>query len=191
MMKLTDSAGSDRARAARTPPLRGRRWSCGTELGRAVVATVPAIMCIVALAQAQVSPGLAGNWTLAQNDAGGRGGRGGGIPGVPLATEMRIKTSPTEVTIDTNTGSAQAIQTAVYRLDGSETNVPGPLGWTNVAKASTKNSTLVVSTVRSLEGPNGPVGAEIVDVYSVAGDVLTLERTQGRNKQKLVYNRQP
>jgi hypothetical protein len=47
----------------------------------------------------------------------------------------------------------------------------------------------VVNTVRSLEGPNGPIGAEIVDVFSVSGDVLTLERTQGRNKQKLVYNR--
>jgi hypothetical protein len=141
---------------------------------------------------AQVSPALAGSWALAK-DGGGRGGRaggrGGGIPGVPLATEVVIKVSPTEVTVDTNTGSAQTVQTAVYRLDGSETTVPGPLGWTVKAKAAWKDSTLVVNTVRSLEGPNGPIGAEIVDVYSVAGDVLTLERTQGRNKQKLVYNR--
>ena len=140
---------------------------------------------------AQVNPAMAGNWTLAQNDAAGRGGRGGGIPGVPLATEISIKMSPTEVTVNTNTGSAQSIQTAIYKLDGSETSVPGPLGWTNKAKASSKESTLVVSTIRSLEGPNGPLGAEIVDVYSVTGDVLTLERTQGRNKQKLVYNRKP
>jgi hypothetical protein len=140
---------------------------------------------------AQVNPALAGNWTLTQNDAAGRGGRGGGIPGVPLATEISIKVSPTEVTVNTNTGSAQTIQTAIYKLDGGETSVPGPLGWTNKAKASTKDSTLVVSTIRSLEGPNGPLGAEIVDVYSVSGDMLTLERTQGRNKQKLVYNRKP
>ena len=133
---------------------------------------------------------LAGSWALVQDTAaGGRGGRGGGIPGVPLATQVNIKVSPTEVTVETNTGSAQTIQTAVYRLDGTETTVPGPLGWTVKAKAAWKDSTLVVSTVRSLEGPNGPIGAEIVDVYSVAGDVLTLERTQGRNKQKLVYNR--
>jgi hypothetical protein len=142
-------------------------------------------------ASGQVIAAFAGNWTLAENDAAGRGGRGGGIPGVPLATEMTIKVSPTEVTVDTNTGSAQSIQTAVYKLDGSETSVPGPLGWTNKAKASTKDATLVVSTVRSLEGPNGPIGAEVVDVYSVSGNVLTLERTQGRNKQKLVYKRKP
>ncbi|MNC89289.1 hypothetical protein D3C83_51990 [compost metagenome] len=110
---------------------------------------------------------------------------------MPLATDMRITVTPAEVTIDTNTGSAQSIQTAVYKLDGAETSVPGPLGWTNKARASTKDSALVVSTIRSLEGPNGPVGAEIVDVYSVSGDVLTLERTQGRTKQKLMYNRKP
>ena len=139
---------------------------------------------------AQVDAAFAGNWALAQEGpAGGRGGRGGGIPGVPLATQMTIKVSPSEVTVETNTGSAQSMQTAVYKLDGSETTVPGPLGWTVKAKAAWKDSTLVVNTVRSLEGPNGPIGAEIVDVYSVSGDVLTLERTQGRNKQKLVYNR--
>jgi hypothetical protein len=150
------------------------------------------VLCATAMpARAQIDAGLAGNWTLAENDAAGRGGRGGGIPGVPLATEMSIKVSPTEVTVVTNTGSAQSLQTAVYKLDGSETSVPGPLGWTNKAKASTKDSTLVISTIRSLEGPNGPIGAEVVDVYSVSGNLLTLERMQGRNRQKLVYKRKP
>lgn len=155
------------------------------------VASVFAAVVIAAGAtSAQVSPELAGRWTLSQ-DGGGRGGRGGGIPGVPLATELAIKVAPGEVTVETNTGSAQSIQTAVYRLDGSETNAPGPLGWTVKAKAAWKDSTLIVNTIRSLEGPNGPIGAEVVDVYSVSGNVLTLERTQGRNKQKLVYNRKP
>jgi hypothetical protein len=138
-------------------------------------------------ALAQVSPALAGTWTLNQ-EGGGRGGRGG-IPGVPLATVVTIRVTPTDVAVDTNTGSAQTVQTAVYKLDGSETTAPGPLGWTVKARAAWKDSTLVINTTRSLEGPNGPIGAEIVDVYSVSGNVLTIERTQGRNKQKLVYNR--
>jgi len=137
---------------------------------------------------AQVAPALAGTWALNQ-EGGGRGGRGGGIPGVPLATQVTVKLSPTEVTVDTNTGSAQSLQTAVYKLDGTQTTVPGPLGWTVTAKAAWKDSTLVVNTMRSLEGPNGPIGAEIVDVYQVSGDVLTITRTQGRNKQVLVYNK--
>ena len=138
-------------------------------------------------AAAQVAPALAGTWTL-NHDGGGRGGRGG-IPGVPIATEVTIRLTAADVTVDTNTGSAQTVQTAVYKLDGSETTVPGPLGWTVKARAAWKDSTLVVNTTRSLEGPNGPIGAEIMDVYSVSGNVLTIERTQGRNKQKLVYNR--
>src|SRR5688572_27137965 len=150
-----------------------------------------AVIALSPLSHAQVDKSLAGSWALSQDGGGGagRGGRGGGIPGVPLATQLIVKVSPAEVTVDTNTGSAQTMQTAVYRVDGTETTVPGPLGWTVKAKAAWKDSTLVVNTVRSLEGPNGPIGAEIVDVYSVSGDVLTLERTQGRNKQKLVYNR--
>ena len=139
-------------------------------------------------ARAQADPALAGTWTLATET--GRGGRGN-IPGVPVATRLVIALAPGQVTVDSNTGSAESNQTAVYKLDGSETTVPGPLGWTVKAKAAWKNSALTVNTIRSLEGPNGPIGAEIVDVYTVSGDALTIERTQGRNKQKLAYKRQP
>ena len=142
---------------------------------------------ISAAVRAQVDPALAGTGMLGAE--AGRGGRGG-VPGVPVATRLVIKVAPGQVTVDSNTGSAESIQTAVYKLDGSETTVPGPLGWTVKAKAAWKDSALVVSTVRSLEGPNGPIGAEIIDVYTVSGDALTIERTQGRNKQKLTYKRQ-
>ena len=136
--------------------------------------------------RAQVDPALVGTWTL--GGEAGRGGRGA-VPGVPVATRLVITVAPGQVRVDSNTGSAESIQTAVYKLDGSETTVPGPLGWTVKAKAAWKDSALVVSTVRSLEGPNGPIGAEIVDVYTVSGATLTIERTQGRNKQKLTYKR--
>jgi hypothetical protein len=139
---------------------------------------------------AQGNQALAGAWTLQQEPgARGGGGRGGGIPGVPVATELMIKVSPSEITVDTNTGSAQSMQTAVYKVDGTETSVPGPLGWTVTARAAWKDSTLVVNTVRSLEGPNGPIGAEVVDVYTATADALTIQRTQGRNKQTLVYKK--
>jgi hypothetical protein len=69
--------------------------------------------------------------------------------------------------------------------------VPGPLGWTVKAKAAWKDSALVVNTVRSIEGPNGPIGAEFVDVYTVTGNELAVLRTQGRNKQTLLYRRKP
>jgi len=153
-----------------------------------VVATLVVLLFVAPSTYAQ-APSLAGAWTL-QQDAGGRGGRGG-IPGVPIATEMLIRVSPSEVTIDTNTGSGQTMQSSLYKLDGTETAIPGPLGWIVKARAAWKDSALVVNTVRSIEGPNGPVGAEFVDVYTVAGDELTILRTQGRNKQTLVYRRKP
>ena len=128
---------------------------------RHTFAIVLFVVAFPALAGAQADPALAGTWTLATET--GRGG-GGNIPGVPIATRLAIKVAPGQVVVDSNTGSAESNQTAVYRLDGSETTVPGPLGWTVKAKAAWKNSALTVNTIRSLEGPNGPIGAEIVDV---------------------------
>ena len=153
-------------------------------------ALVLALLIMGAASQlfAQANASLAGAWTLTQEPPGG-GGRGGGIPGVPIATELVIKVSPSDVSVESNTGSARAMQTAVYKLDGSQTTVPGPLGWDVKAKAAIDNGKLVVTTRRSLEGPNGPLGVDIVDTYDTSGDALTIERTQGRNKQTLVYAR--
>ena len=155
---------------------------------KVLIATAVLLFATV-FASAQSNAALAGAWTLQQEPGARGGGRGGGIPGVPIATELVITVSPADVIVDANRGAAQSTQTAVYKLDGSETNVPGPLGWTITAKAAWKDSTLVVHTIRSLEGPNGPIGAEIVDLYTVAGDTLTILRTQGRNKQTLVYKK--
>jgi hypothetical protein len=137
---------------------------------------------------AQAPATLDGTWKLATpSEARGRGD--GGVPGFPLATTLVIKVSATEVTVDSDTGSARTIQTSVYKLDGSATNVPGPLGWETTAKAAVDGSRLVVTVRRSIVGPNGPIGVNVTDAYSVDGNVLTIERTQGRTSQKLVYNK--
>jgi hypothetical protein len=131
---------------------------------------------------------LAGTWTLDQ-PAGRGGGRGGGVPGFPLATTLVITVSPADVSVDSNTGSAQSIQTSVYRLDGTTTSVPGPLGWETTAKAAMDGDALRVTVRRSIDGPNGPVGATVTDVYRVDGSTLTIERTLGNTTQKLVYRK--
>lgn len=135
---------------------------------------------------AQGNAGLAGTWTL--DPASKPGGRGG-VPGFPLATVLVIKVSLTDVTVDSDTGSAQSIQTSVYKTDGSVTNVPGPLGWETTAKAAWQGDSLAVTIRRSITGPNGPIGANVTDVYRVAGDQLTIERSLGQTTQKLVYTR--
>ena len=128
---------------------------------------------------------LAGTWTV--DRGAGSGGRG--IAGIPLPTTLVIKVSPTDVTMEADTGSGQTLQTFVYKLDGSSNPVPGALGWDTNAKASWDGSNLVVMTKRSMTGPTGPMGVEVKDIYSVAGDVLTIDRSMGRVTQKLVYKK--
>lgn len=139
--------------------------------------------------EAQGPASLAGTWKLDESAAGRGGGRGGGVPGFPLATQLIVKVSPTQVTIDSDTGSARALQTFVYKLDGSVTSVPGPLGWDTTAKAGVTGDALTVTVRRSIAGPNGPIGANVTEVYRVEGQSLTIERTLGQTTQKLVYRR--
>jgi hypothetical protein len=154
----------------------------------------PVARCVVlACALALVTPhllaqaNLAGTWML--DEPAARGGGRGGVPGFPLATTLVVKVSPSEVVVDSNTGSAQSVQTFVYKLDGSETDVPGPLGWKTTAKATMDGDALKVAVRRSIEGPNGPVGATVTEIYRVNGSVLTIERTLGNTTQKLVYRK--
>lgn len=141
---------------------------------------------LLALA-AQTTTGLGGTWTL---DPAGRGGRGN-FAGYSTATRLVISESASEVTIQSNTGIENQMVTATYTLDGSERPVPGPLGWDTRASATRQNGALVVTIKRSIDGPDGKLNFEIRDTYSVAGDALTLERSQGSRTQKMVYRRTP
>ena len=156
---------------------------------RPVIAVTGLLLAALAATTAVVAQGnaaLAGSWSL---DESARGGRGG-IRGIPIATELVVTLSPAQVVVESNTGSARAFQTFLFKLDGTETEVPGPLGWANTATARWDGDRLVVTSRRTLEGgPNGPMSVEVTDVYVVAGDVLTIERTQGRRTDELVYRR--
>jgi hypothetical protein len=130
------------------------------------------------------SPGsLAGDWRIA-----GTGGRGN-FAGYSTPTRLTIQESAAEVTIGTDTGTENQMQSATYRLDGAETAVPGPLGWDTTAKAARRDDALVVTITRTIDGPDSKLRFEIRDTYRVSGDVLTLERTQGNQSRKMTYNR--
>jgi hypothetical protein len=135
---------------------------------------------------AQAPLGLTGTWTL-DTTAGGRGR--GNFAGYATATRLVIKESATEVTVQTNTGTESHMVTAVYKLDGSESPVPGPIGWDTKASAARKDGKLVVAIKRSIQGPDGQLNFEITDVYSQIGNVLTLERSQGNKTIRMVYHR--
>jgi hypothetical protein len=134
---------------------------------------------------AQSNPQIAGNWEIdTAKSVTGRGRAGG-----PGPDRMIIKVSPAEVAVTSDTGVNRARETAVYKLDAPEHEVPGPLSWNSRAKSTWDSGRLVVTIARIIEGPTEPVRIEMKDVYSVSGDVLTLERTQGVQSWKSVFNR--
>jgi hypothetical protein len=148
----------------------GADAAAGRTAGRTVAGAIP-------------SP-LSGSWTIDR----ARSGRGN-FAGLAPPGRLEIARTATEMSVGTDTGTENQITTAVYKLDGSEAEVPGPIGWDTRARASLQDDRLVVALVRSIDGPDGTVTFEIKDVYSAAGDTLTLERTQGSRTQTLVYTR--
>ena len=141
------------------------------------------------IARAQ-EPKMEGAWKIdrARNEATARAA-GPGRAGGPPANTLGVKLSAAEVTIDSDTGSNRTVETFKYVLDGKEHLQPGPLSWTTMAKSVWEGSRLVVNIKRTIEGPSGPITIEMKDVFSVEGDALVIERTQGRDLWKTYYNR--
>jgi hypothetical protein len=157
-----------------------------------------ALVAVPALSLAQAKPDLSGSWTLnneksdpAPARGGGGGGRGGGRGG-GVAAQMTIKQTPAQLSVDRTMG--QGTQTAVYKLDGTEsTNTVG--AGEAKSKAVWQGATLVITTSQMMQGRGGgdPIAVEIKEVYGLNGGVLTVERTQttpmGTNTRKLVYDK--
>jgi hypothetical protein len=127
---------------------------------------------------------LSGRWQLS-----GQSGRGN-FAGYSTPTRLTIAETANGVTIETNTGTEGQMASATYRLDGSETVVPGPLGWDTRAKASRRDGALVIAVTRTIDGPDGKIRFDISDVYRLENGVLTLERSQGSRTRKMTYARQ-
>jgi hypothetical protein len=152
------------------------RWSIGV---LALVLVWPALV------SAQENAALSGNWVLDEAKSQVGRGRAGG----PGPTQMIVKLAPTEVSVISDTGVNRARETATYKINAPEHEVPGPMSWNSLATSKWEKGTFVVTIARVIEGPNGPVRIMMKDVYSVQDNVLTLERTQGPSTWKSVFNR--
>jgi hypothetical protein len=165
---------------------------------RLVVATaLAAFIALPAAGLAQAKADFSGTWTLdeAKSDpaparAGG-GGRGGGRMGGGPATAMTIKQTASELSIDRTT--AMGAQTAVYKLDGSESTNTMGMGSAS-SKASWDGARLVIASTQTMQGRGGgAMTIESKEIYSREGDTLTIEVTRttpmGSLTRKLVYRR--
>jgi hypothetical protein len=168
---------------------------------KALISALIVFFALPAPGGAQGKTDFSGSWTFDQaksdpaparggGGGGGGGGRGGGRMGGVPATAMTIKQSAAELTIDRTT--AQGNQTAVYKLDGSDsanTIGPGPA----TSQASWDGSRLVIATKQTVQGRGGEVTIESKDVYSRDGDTLIIETTRttpfGTQNRKLIYTK--
>lgn len=139
-----------------------------------IIAT--AVLAVATMAFAQAKPDFSGSWAPdvdpAAAAAGGGGGRGmGGGP-------MTVKQTATELSVERQ-GRGGPV-TTVYKLDGSESKITmGQMEGTATAKWD--GSKLVITTKA---GEN-----ENVQSWSLAGGVLTIERTGGRGPSKTTYKK--
>ena len=127
--------------------------------------------------------GFSGSWAAASSNSRAN------FAGLAPPTRLVIRESKTEVAVETNTGTEGQLLTTVYKLDGTEHPIPGPLGWDTRAIASMRDGALTVVLKRSIDGPTGLIRFEIKDVYTLTDNTLTLERSQGTGTQRLTYSR--
>jgi hypothetical protein len=132
-------------------------------------------------------PDLSGTWILQADASTARTRRA--INGISIATRLVIRQSSSAVTAETNTGTASAVVLTTFPLDGAAHPIPGPLGWDTRAKSAWAAGRLSIEITRTVQGPEGELRFDIKEVYAVAGDTLTLERSLGKTVQTLTYTR--
>jgi hypothetical protein len=142
------------------------------------------------LARAQAKVDFSGKWTYNQALSGPQSS--GNSPMVAFPTDLVIKQTPTELDLESSTGRQDVIA-LVYKLDGAEITVPGPSGITTKAKAKWDGPKLIIDTKRSYSSPMGDVTAEFMETWTIADNVLTIEKTQVNggitNTRKAVYTK--
>ncbi|HEU4927940.1 MAG TPA: hypothetical protein VFT24_12850 [Vicinamibacterales bacterium] len=152
-----------------------------------------AVLAVTTLAWAQ-KPDFSGTWTLdpaageggAAPGGGGGGGRGGGRGG-GLGQGGTVKQTADTLTVERTIGENKI--TSTYKLDGSESkNTMMGRGGQSVESVSTAKfdgQTLVITT--KMDMGNGP--QESTQKWAVSGSTLTIETTNARGTQKMVYKK--
>ena len=156
-----------------------------------VVALTAAVALAVSVpARTQGKPNFSGRWTYNQALSGQR--TSGNNPLVSFPSELLIKQTPAELHWQASTVRQDAI-TAIFKLDGSDVTMAGSPEMTITGKAMLEGDTLVITSRRSYSSPAGDISTDFKEVYSVAGDVLTVEKTQTTggisSTLKAVYNK--
>jgi hypothetical protein len=148
-----------------------------------------AVLAVATLAWAQKAD-FSGTWTLDTEASGmaaggGGGGRGGGRGG--LGQGGSVKQTADSITVERTMGDNKV--TSTYKLDGTESKNTmmgrGGAAFESVSTAKWDGPALVITT--KMDMGNGP--QESTQKWTVAGNVLTIETTNARGTQKMVYKK--
>ena len=133
-------------------------------------------------------PDFSGTWTLdmAKSDMGH------GRPSAPSAAKVTIVIKQTPAVLATTRNVGKGPQTAIEKLDGSESINKSPSGQDSRSASRWVGSTLVTKSVMSTG--QGTVETTFVRSLSADGKVMTIDTTMktrnGETKKKLIYNKQ-
>jgi hypothetical protein len=154
-----------------------------------------AVLAVATLAWAQKTD-FSGTWTLdaeasgvaaggAPGGGGGGGGRGGGRGG--LGQGGSVKQTADSITVERMQGENKVVST--YRLDGTESknSMMGRGGAAVEAVSTAKWDGPALVIVTKTDMGNGP--QESTQKWTLAGNVLTIETTNARGTQKMVYKK--
>ena len=156
-----------------------------------IALSVALTLGVQAATLAQTRPDFSGTWRL--NQAKSSRAVVGNNPDIPFPSQIAVKQTPTEISVE-NTSVRQQPVSAVYKLDGSKVNVQAPEGITETGEAKFDGANLGITSRRSFSSPAGDVVVEFKEIWSLAGSVLTIEKTRTQSgdssTQKAVYDKQ-
>jgi len=155
-----------------------------------IVCGVALALGVQAVALAQARPDFSGTWRL--NVSKSAPNVAGNTPNIPFPSQIVVKQTPTDISIESTSVRQQPIA-AVYKLDGSKVNVQTPEGITETGEAKLDGGNLLISSRRSFSSPAGDVVVEFKEVWSLAGNVLTIQKTRTQSgdstTEKAVYDK--
>jgi hypothetical protein len=156
-----------------------------------IVLSVALALGAQAVALAQARPDFSGTWRLNVGKSGPN--VAGNTPNIPFPSQILVKQTATDISVESTSVRQQPIA-AVYTLDGSKVNVQTPEGITETGEAKLDGGNLSISSRRSFSSPAGDVVVEFKEVWSLAGNVLTIQKTRTQSgdstTEKAVYDKQ-
>jgi len=143
-----------------------------------IVAGVCLALVLQAAALAQGRPDFSGTWRF--NQAKSSPNIAGNTPIVPFPSQLVVKQTATEFHVD-GSSVRQQPTSAIFKLDGSKVSIKAPSGITETGEAKFEGSNVVITSRRSFTSPLGETVVDFKEVWTLNGNVLTIEKTRSES----------